>query len=145
MLETKLRDLIKQAMLAKRENASIENTTRYVTLKNILETAQKTAKEKKTDVTDSMIVDAAKKEIKQLNELLEYCKDNKEKTLETNIAIKVAGELLPTMATETEIQDFVNNHKTDANNIGAMMKLLKSEFGDSLDGKMASQIVRNLL
>ena len=145
MLETKLRELIKQAMLAKSKEANIENVTRYVTLKNILETAQKAAKEKKIDVTDSMIIDAAKKEIKQLKELLEYCKDNKEKTLETNIAIDVAGELLPTMATETEIQDFVNSHKADANNIGAMMKLLKAEFGDSLDGKMASQIVKNLL
>lgn len=145
MLETKLRELIKQAMLAKRKEANIENVTRYVTLKNILETAQKAAKEKKIDVTDSMIIDAAKKEIKQLKELLEYCKDNKEKTLETNIAIDVAGELLPTMATETEIQDFVNSHKADVNNIGAMMKLLKAEFGDSLDGKMASQIVKNLL
>ena len=65
--------------------------------------------------------------------------------METNIAIDVAGELLPTMATETEIQDFVNSHKADVNNIGAMMKLLKAEFGDSLDGKMASQIVKNLL
>ena len=36
-------------------------------------------------------------------------------------------------------------HKVEADNIGAMMKLLKSEFGDSLDGKMASQIVRNNL
>ena len=145
MLEEKLRSLIKDAMIAKRKSASVENMLRCITLKNILETAQKVAKEKKVDVTDSMIVDAAKKEIKQLNELLEYCNGNDEKVAETDICIKIAKELLPTMATESDIINFVMKHKVEADNIGAMMKLLKSEFGDSLDGKMASQIVRNNL
>ena len=49
------------------------------------------------------------------------------------------------MTSETEIKDFVEENKDKANNIGAMMKLLKSEFGDSLDGKMASQIAKNIL
>lgn len=81
---------MKQAMLLKNKDASIENITRYVTLKNILETARKVAKEKNIDVTDVIIIDVARAEIKQLNELLDCC-DDKEKILEINSAIKVAG------------------------------------------------------
>ena len=64
---TTLRTNIKNAMIAKKNNPNIETITKYQTYKNILETAQKIAKDKRIDITDSIIVDAAKKEIKQLN------------------------------------------------------------------------------
>lgn len=61
-MEQKLRSLIKEAMAARMKNRSVATENRYQTLKNILETAQKTAKDKKIDtISDSMIVDAAKK------------------------------------------------------------------------------------
>ena len=144
-MEQKLRNAIKTAMKIKSENASIENISIYQTRKNILETAQKIAKEKKVDITDSIIYDAAKKEIKQLNDLLEFCKDNTEKKTSVNVCLTEANCWLPIMTSETDITNFVNSHKNEANNIGAMMKLLKTEFGDSLDGKLASQIVKSIL
>lgn len=145
-MEQKLRSLIKEAMAERMSNRSVETENRYQTLKNILETAQKVAKDKKSDtISDSMIVDAAKKEIKQLNDLLGYCKGNDVKQAEIAVCLKTAEELLPQMATTEEITTFVNSHKTEAGNIGLMMKLLKSEFGDKLDGKMASDIVKNTL
>lgn len=145
-MEKKLRQLIKKAMVAKMKDKSVENESRYQTLKNILETAQKVAKEKRIEeISDSMIVDAAKKEIKQLNDLLGYCSDNEAKKAEIAICVSTAEELLPQMASVEEITNFVNDHKNEANNIGAMMKLLKSEFGDALDGKVASQIVKEAL
>lgn len=145
-MEKKLRQLIKNAMVAKMKDKSVENESRYQTLKNILETAQKVAKEKRIEeISDSMIVDAAKKEIKQLNDLLGYCSDNEVKKAEIAVCVSTAEELLPQMASVEEITNFVNEHKNEANNIGAMMKLLKSEFGDALDGKVASQIVKEAL
>lgn len=146
-MEKRLRELIKQAMLTKQKNKEDKQAAdRYQTLKNILETAQKVAKDKKTDeITDSMIVDAAKKEIKQLNDLLGYCKDNEDKQKEVEFNISVASELLPAMASDEEVKAFVEENKAAANNIGAMMKLLKEKFGDSLDGKKASAIVREAL
>ena len=63
-MEKKLRELIKQAMIEKRKTGK---SNKYQTYKNILETAQKIAKEKKSDVTDSIILEATKKEIKQAN------------------------------------------------------------------------------
>ena len=136
-MEKKLRDLIKQAMLEK-------NTEKKQTYKNILETAQKIAKEKKTEVTDSLIFDAAKKEIKQINDLLEYVKetDNKYKVLVQNK--EYAESILPKMVSEQEILDFLTTHSIEKN-MGVCMKALKAEFKDSLDGKLASQATKKYL
>ena len=136
-MEQKLRDLIKQAMLEK-------NTEKKQTYKNILETAQKIAKEKKTEVTDSLIFDAAKREIKQINDLLEYVKetDNKYKVLVQNK--EYAESILPKMVSEQEILDFLTSNNIDKN-MGTCMKALKAEFKDSLDGKLASQTTKKYL
>ena len=122
-MEQKLRELIKQAMLEK-------NTEKKQTYKNILETAQKIAKEKKTEVTDSLIFDAAKKEIKQINDLLSYVKetDDKYKVLVQNK--EYAESILPKMVSEQEILDFLTSNNIDKN-MGTCMKALKAEFKDS--------------
>ena len=131
-----LRTKIKEAMIEKKNTG---DGLRYQTLKNVLEKAQKIAKEQRTDViTDSMIVDAAKKEIKQHKDLLEYCTEGSDKYNETIKCIGYAEEMLPKMASEDDILTFLNVNKDKINNIGAAMKLLKAEFGDSLDGKLAS-------
>lgn len=145
-MEARLRDMIKSAMIEKSKNKTIETESRYQTLKNILETSQKVAKDKKIEITDSIIIDAAKKEIKQLNELMDYCSPTDSKRINEIVAsINTAKELLPKMASEDEIKAFVEANKSEADNIGAMMKLLKAEFGDSLDGKLASQVVKSIL
>ena len=136
-MEQKLRELIKQAMLEK-------NTEKKQTYKNILETAQKIAKEKKTEVTDSLIFDAAKREIKQINDLIAYVKetDNKHKVLVQNK--EYAESILPKMVSEQEILDFLTSNNIDKN-MGTCMKALKAEFKDSLDGKLASQATKKYL
>lgn len=136
-MEKKLRELIKQAMLEK-------NTEKKQTYKNILETAQKIAKEKKTEVTDSLIFDAAKKEIKQINDLLEYVKETDDKYTVLVQNKEYAESILPKMVSEQEILDFLTTHSIEKN-MGICMKALKAEFKDSLDCKLASQTVRKYL
>lgn len=144
-MEQKLRNAIKSAMKLKSENGTDENVAIYQTRKNILEMAQKAAKDKKVDINDSFIIDAAKKEIKQLNDLMGYCNNKPEKQNIINISIIEANNWLPTMTSEEDIRTFIDKHRSEAPNIGLMMKLLKAEFGDSLDGKLASQIVKSSL
>jgi uncharacterized protein YqeY len=144
-MEQHLREKIKMALKMKMTDKTPEAERRYQTFKNILETAQKIAKEKQSEITDTMIVDAAKKEIKQATDLLTYCTGNDQKAKEIQYCISVAEELLPKMATEDEIKDFVLTHKDEADNIGAMMKLLKEQLGDALDGKLASKICKEIL
>lgn len=145
-MEQKLRNLIKEAMKLKSKNSTDENVAIYQTRKSILENAQKLAKEQKTNITDSHIYDAAKKEIKQLNDLMDFVSpDDSKRINEITIKVATAKELLPDMVSKEEIKSFVESHKDEANNIGAMMKLLKSKYADSLDGKLASVIVKEVL
>ena len=91
-----LRGKIKDAMIEKKNTG---DGLRYQTLKNVLEKAQKIAKEQRTEIiTDSMIIDAAKKEIKQHKDLLEYCTEGSDKYNETVKCISYAEEMLPKMA-----------------------------------------------
>lgn len=145
MMEQKLRLLIKTAMVAKHKAKSIETEVRYQTFKNILENAQKVAKEKKCDVTDSMIIDAAKKEIKQLNDLKTFCDNDEKRKQEINIGITTANELLPEMASKDQIKEFVVNYPGGLKSIGDAMKALREKYGDRLDNKLASQVVRECL
>lgn len=141
-METTLRKLIKEAMIQKKETG---NTNRYQTLKNILEKAQKTAKDKKIEaLSDELIVDAAKKEIKQLEDVLQYIKEGDSRYAEAMEAISVAKELLPAMASAEDILHFLQNSNTEKN-MGTCMKTLKEKFGSSLDGKAASAVVKEYI
>lgn len=137
MLEQKLRELIKEAMKNHKEEAKL-------TYKSILENAQKLAKEKKEEVNDSYIIASAKKEIKQLTDLLEYCEQNSDKYEEANRKIDLAKGILPKMAEADEIRDYLVTNNIDKN-MGICMKTLKDHFKDSLDGKQASKIVKEYI
>ncbi len=137
MLEQKLRELIKEAMKNHKEEAKL-------TYKSILENAQKLAKEKKEEVNDSYIIASAKKEIKQLTDLLEYCEQNSDKYEEINRKIDLAKGILPKMAEADEIRDYLVTNNIDKN-MGICMKALKDHFKDSLDGKQASKVVKEYI
>jgi uncharacterized protein YqeY len=147
-IEKKLRDAIKEAMIVKSKDNSTVNVEIYKTRKNILETAQKIAKEKQTDITDSMIYDAAKREIKQLADVLQYCGGKTEKQEIINKCVTEAETWLPEMTSEKEIVDFVEIYKRenkDNFNIGSVMKALKEKSQDNLDRKLASNIVKSMI
>ena len=141
-MEKKLRQLIKEAMILKKETG---NSNRYQTFKNILEKAQKEAKDKRLDlVSDELIILAAKREIKQLEDALQYFGEDDKRKDDTLECIKYAKELLPTMITEEQIIKFLTDNNIDKN-MGACMKALKNEFRDALDGKVASATVKNYI
>ena len=131
-MEKTIRELIKKSMLEKNKNAS-------TTYKNILETAQKKAKETRAEVTDDMIVSAAKTEIKQLNDLLAYVKEGDEKYSEIMEKLGYCENVLPKMASEEEMTSFLVENAVEKN-IGACMKAMKSHFGSTLNGSVAQVV-----
>ena len=133
-MERKIRSLIKEAMVEK-------NKSKQITYKNILETAQKTAKKTNADVTDEMIINAVKNEIKQLNDVIGYYEAGSEKYIEIKEKIAYCEVVLPKMATEDEIRYFLVSSDIEKN-IGICMKALKENFGANMDGKMASTIAK---
>lgn len=136
-MEKMLRDLIKKAMIEKNKLAQL-------TYKSILENAQKLAKEKKEDVNDSYIISAAKKEIKQLEDLLSYCKEDTEQYNEVKAKIELAEGILPKMTSKEDIMNYLVSDNIEKN-MGICMKALKSRFKDSLDGRLASGVVKEYI
>ena len=136
-MEKKIRTLIKDSMINKDKVA-------LTTYKSILENAQKLAKDKKEDVNDSYIIASIKKEIKQLEDLLSYCKDGTDKYAETKRKIDIATSLLPQMTSEDEILDYLTSNKVEKN-MGLCRRVLKVKFKDTLDGKIASQVVKKYI
>lgn len=144
MLIDELRNNIKIAL---KEKLKTKNDTKYSVYKNILDKTQKDVKEKKLEViTDDYVITAARKELKQLEDTLSYITkesdpDRYEK-LTTSIAI--VNDFLPKSISENEILDFLKNNDIDKN-MGICMKVLKNKFGVNLDGRTASNIVKNYI
>ena len=141
-METKLRGLIKEAMIERKNSG---NGLRYQTYKNILEKAQKAAKEKLVDtLTDEFIYDATKKEVKQLEDTLQYLKPEDTRYFDTNMAISYAKDLLPVMATKESMLEYLHALEVDKN-MGLCMKTLKGHFGAMCDGKLAQEAVKEYI
>lgn len=141
MLVERLREELKVATAAKLNGLDKDAEYKYVTLKNILDTAQKSAKMGKENLSDGHVVRAIKTEINQLKELLKFGRD----TEVINIKLSLAEQLLPSQASESEINDFLDADGNNIKNMGDGMKLLKAKFGDALDGKVASAILKGRL
>lgn len=140
-MEQKLRALIKEAMIEKKETGK---TNKYQTYKNILETAQKLAKASLATVNDSYIYDAAKKEMKQLADLQAFCKPGTSRYDDIAECMEIAQSILPKMATPEEILSFLRGEHLEKN-MGVCMKAVKVKFGDALDGKVASMVVKQYI
>ena len=136
-METKIRQLIKEAMIHKNENAK-------TTYKNILDNAFKIAKnDRNRAVTNDDFIKAAKNEVKQLNDLYEYVKNDVVRTTEIKEKLKYCEAILPKMVTAEEITEYLTSNIEK--NIGVCMKSLKTKFGNTLDGKMAQTVVRQYI
>ena len=135
-MEQKLRALIKKAMIEKKETGKTYN--------NIWETAQKLAKASLAAVNDGYIYDAAKKEMKQLADLQAFCKPGTSRYDDIAECMEIAQSILPKMATPEEILSFLRGEHLEKN-MGVCMKAVKAKFGDALDGKVASMVVKQYI
>ena len=137
-METRVRMLIKDAMRDKNEAAKL-------TYRSILENAQKIAKnDGNRAVTDDDFIKAAKNEIKQLNDLYEYVKNDSVRATEIAEKVGYCQGLLPQAVTEEQILEYLNTNNIEKN-IGVCMKNLKAQFGSALDGKLAQGVVRQYI
>lgn len=124
--------------------AKDENAVELQTLRNIYEKALSMAKNDRVEVNEDYIVLAAKKERKQLEDTAHYLTDSHEIALNKE-AIKITERYIPEPVSREEIVNFVSENKDSCANIGAAMKALKMKFGDKLDGKSASSILKEIL
>lgn len=95
------------------------------------------------DVNDSYIIPKVKKAIANAQE--NHRLSGNEDFLKE---VTVLEQYLPQMATPDDVRNFVSNLLQDDEadkSMGAIMKSLKTRYGDTLNGKEASGIVREML
>lgn len=136
-MEARIRALIKESMIEK-------NKDKQITYKNILEGAQKIAKQTNVAVTEDMLIKSVKNEIKQLNDLKEYCKPGDERYESIMIKLSYCEAILPAMVSEDEIRQYLVGNAVEKN-IGVCMKTLKNHFGSNMDGKLAQSVVKSYI
>lgn len=136
-MEAKIRQLIREAMIEK-------NKFKLSTYKSILAGAQNIAKTKGADavVTDEMVVKAVQNEMKQLNDLKDYCENDAARMAEVVEKLGYCKDVLPEMVSDEEVLQYLQTENIEKN-IGACMKALKEQFGSKLDGKAASAVAKS--
>ena len=133
---------IKIDQLQARKNRDFVKGSLLTTLISEIEMVAKNANR---IVTDDDTVKVVQKFLKGVNETIEHLKD---RTADARYVIANEEKLilesyLPKMASDDDIREAVRQ-MGDVQNLGQIMKVLKEKFGASLDGKRASQIVKEM-
>lgn len=113
------------------------NKERGLILSMLLDKTMKVAKEDKNrEVVDNDIENAAKAMLKQAQQ-------SKDAGMDVEFEISILSEFLPKVLSEDETISIVNKLKIELNNsIPDIMKTLKSTYGNSIDMKFVSSIVK---
>lgn len=140
----KIKNDIKEAMINKDELT--KNTLRMVQ-----SNAQMEAKEKKEELSDTHILNAINKELKQTRQALKMLEDNSQTSgtfyEETVHRIAILEKYLPKQLTEEEIEVEVRKliEGIDKTNKGLIMKTVMSTLKGQADGKLINQVVMRVL
>lgn len=143
MLYNNIMNSIKESMKSK-------DTHRRDVLKQVQTKAQAFAKENKCEITDDIVMDSIRKELKQLNQTLEAIKSKPESDLykSTTYKIEVLTEYLPKQLNKEEcleaVQKVIDNAGEVANTkslIGIVMKELKGKADNKLIKECFDEVV----
>jgi len=145
MLKEQLMKDLKQAMINKDE---LQKNT-IIMLKAAI---QQIEKDKNITLSENEILDIISKQIKQRVDVIpSYEKLNRLASIEClNREIDILKSYLPKQLTREEIIELVNEAKTDINantikDLGVMMMYLRPRILGKADGKIVSEIVKDIL
>lgn len=146
MIKT-IRTDIKTAMMEK-------DVIKRDVLKMVLNKANSLAKDAKIDEpTNDMVLDAIKKEMKQIQDTIDILtsngKSDSDLYKESVQKLDILKAYLPKQLTEDElevqIKEFIEKNNIDTSNRGAVMKVVMPEFKSKADGKLINKVVGKLL
>lgn len=147
MLYQEIQGSIKEAMKSK-------DVTKRDVLKMVINKAQSTAKEQKVELTDNIMMDGIRKELKQLNQTKDSLrgKETSELYQSTLQKIDILSAYLPKMLNEEETANAVrdillNRSYTDFSklNKGMVMKIVMPELKGKADNKVIAKCVDDFL
>ena len=138
MKTIKLMDLKKEMMKLKRTDKEKAGT-----LMMLIDTIEKMAKDKnpKNPEPDLFIVDGLKRYIKQTEDAK---KNGMNVDNELNYLKELGKDILPEVMDETQLTHIITEYKNDNPDakMGQIMGYLKKNFGDKIDMKMASNLLK---
>ena len=144
MIETKLMEDMKRAM--KEGNDIDKNTIQFIRAQIL-----KLKKDKQTAVTDNEIENILVQERKKRYEALVMFEKAGRNDLTENTYKEIAciNRYLPKMLTDDELRNELNllveEIGADKSKFGQIMGMAKAKFGNRADGKMMSEILKEIL
>ncbi|MGA2411425.1 MAG: GatB/YqeY domain-containing protein [Candidatus Binataceae bacterium] len=140
-MKEKLQNDLKAAMKA-------GDKLRMMTLRGIISELSRVEKEVRRSPNESEIVQVIKRERARRDEALEFArKAAREDLIAQNLAeAKILDEYLPAIADADAVKAVIAEKiAAGVNQIGPLMKALRDQFGAQLDGKIASDLVKQAL
>jgi uncharacterized protein YqeY len=140
-VKQKLQEDLKTAMKAR-------DTRRMMAIRGLLSEISRVEKDVRREATEAEIVQLVKRERARREEALGFAKQaNRADLIEQNeIEAKILAGYLPPELPLEEVSAAVNEIVAGgATQMGAVMKALRERFGAQLDGKVASDLVKQAL
>jgi uncharacterized protein YqeY len=140
-VKEKLQDDLRTAMKA-------SDKLRTMTLRGVLAEITRVEKDVRRQANEAEIVQVIKRERARRDEVLEFArKGGRQDLIEQNESeAKILDAYLPAALNPDEVKVAIAAQLSDGvNQLGAIMKALRDQFGARLDGKMASDLVKQAL
>jgi len=121
---------------------------RTMTLRGIISELSRVEKDVRRPPNETEAVQVIKRERARRDEALEFArKAGREDLIAQNLAeAKILDEYLPAMADADAVNAVIAERiAAGVNQIGPLMKALRDQFGAQLDGKIASDLVKQAL
>jgi len=140
-MKARLQDDLKTAMKAR-------DTARMMTIRGVLTEITRLEKEVIHEANEAEIVQILKRERARREEALGFARQGNRPDLiaQNEAEIKVLDSYIPAGVGADEIRAAIASQvASGVTQIGPMMKALKEQFGSRLDGKLASDLVKEAL
>lgn len=137
-MKQKLQDDLKAAMKS-------GDKLRLMTLRGIISEVTRVEKDVRRPANEAEIVQVIKRERARREEALEFArKAKRDDLIAQNLAeAKILDEYLPAAAAVEAVKALIAEQvAAGVNQIGPLMKALRDQFGAQLDGKVASDLVK---
>ncbi len=140
-MKARLQDDLKAAMKAR-------DTARMMTIRGVLTEISRLEKDVRREANEAEIVQILKRERARREEALGFARQgNRQDLIDQNQAeARVLDSYIPAGAGADEIRAAIESMIAGGiNQIGPVMKALRDQFGARLDGKLASDLVKEAL
>ena len=132
----------KIAEYRKAQNKLFENL--YSQVLNKILVASKSGKYP-NGVPDDVVVDLAKKEIKEMEETLSFYKEENQTTSELHMKINELKEYLPAELTEDQVIEIIKQLSATESNKGKLIGMVCKQVGSNFDRSKVAPLVSKVL